>query len=51
MTISDCNLGTPIAAGPASATVPGPLFVSNVKSITLSNVVIAGVTYNSALTG
>jgi polygalacturonase len=51
VTISNCNLGTPIAAGPASATVPGPLFVSNVKSITLNNVVIAGVTYNSALSG
>ncbi len=51
VTISNCNLGTPIAAGPATSTTPGPVFVNNVKSITLSNVVIGGVTYNSALAG
>ena len=51
VTISNCNLGTPICTGPASTTTPGPVFVNNVKSITLSNVVIGGVTYNSALVG
>lgn len=51
VTISNCNLGTPICTGPATTTTPGPVLVSNVKSITLSNVVIGGVTYNSALVG
>ncbi|MCX4143065.1 glycoside hydrolase family 28 protein [Paraburkholderia sp. SEWSISQ10-3 4] len=51
VTISNCNLGTPICVGPATTTTPGPVFVSNVKSITLSNVVIGGVTYNSSLVG
>lgn len=51
VTISNCNLGTPICAGPATTTTPGRLFVNNVKAITLSNVVIGGVTYNSSLVG
>ncbi|SOF01638.1 Polygalacturonase [Burkholderia sp. OK233] len=51
VTISNCNLGTPICTGPATTTTPGPVFVSNVKAITLSNVVIGGVTYNSSLVG
>ncbi|WP_233832310.1 glycoside hydrolase family 28 protein [Paraburkholderia sp. ZP32-5] len=51
VTISDCNLGTPVCAGPASSTVPGPLFVVNTNGITLKNVVVAGTTYNSVLTG
>jgi polygalacturonase len=51
VTISNCNLGTPICTGPATTTTPGPVFVNNVKAITLSNVVIGGVTYNSSLIG
>ncbi len=51
VTISNCNLGTPICTGPASTTTPGPVFVDNVNSITLSNVVIGGVTYNTSLVG
>jgi polygalacturonase len=49
--ISNCNFGTPSAAGPASATVPGPIYAWNVNAITLSNVVIAGATLNTTITG
>jgi polygalacturonase len=51
VTISDCDLGTPVCMGPASSTVPGPLFVVHTNGITLKNVVVAGTTYNSVLTG
>jgi len=51
VTITNCNLGTPVCVGPASSTVPGPVFVANTNGITLNNVVIAGTTYNSVLTG
>jgi polygalacturonase len=47
--ISNCNFGTPTAAGPASATVPGPIYAFNVNGMTLSNVVIAGTTYNKVI--
>ncbi|MCZ2496891.1 endopolygalacturonase [Xylophilus sp. Kf1] len=49
VTISDCDFGTPSAAGPASATVPGPLYAFNVHDIVLKNVTIAGVAYNTTL--
>jgi polygalacturonase len=48
-TISNCNLGTPVAAGPASATVPGPIYAYNVNAIALNNVTIAGTVYNSTI--
>ncbi|WP_233803626.1 glycoside hydrolase family 28 protein [Paraburkholderia sp. HP33-1] len=51
VTISNCDLGTPVCVGPASSTVPGPIFVVNTNGITLNNVVVAGTTYNSVLTG
>ncbi|RAR52098.1 polygalacturonase [Paraburkholderia unamae] len=51
VTISNCNLGTPVCTGTASATTPGPIYVNNVNAIALSNVVIAGTTYNTSLTG
>ncbi|TKC86065.1 glycoside hydrolase family 28 protein [Trinickia terrae] len=51
VTISNCNLGTPICDGTASATTPGPIYVNNVNAITLSNVVIGGTTYNTKLVG
>jgi len=51
VTITNCNLGTPVCVGPASSTVPGPVFVANTNGITLNNVVIAGTAYNSVLTG
>ncbi|WP_242538574.1 glycoside hydrolase family 28 protein [Trinickia acidisoli] len=51
VTISNCNLGTPICSGTASPTNPGPVYAWNVNAITLSNVAIGGQTYNSALTG
>lgn len=49
VTISNCDFGTPTAAGPASATVPGPLYAYNVHDIVLQNVLIGGVTYNTTL--
>jgi polygalacturonase len=51
VTISNCNLGTPVSNGTASATNPGPFYVWNVDAITLSNVVIGATTYNTTLTG
>ncbi|WP_430362668.1 glycoside hydrolase family 28 protein [Trinickia sp. NRRL B-1857] len=51
VTISNCNLGTPVSNGTASATNPGPIYVWNVNAITLSNVVIGATTYNTTLTG
>jgi polygalacturonase len=51
VTISNCNLGTPVCSGTASATTPGPIYVNNVNAITLSNVVVGGTTYNTSLTG
>src|SRR5205823_4884129 len=42
VTITDCDFGTPAAAGPASATVPGPIYAYNVHDIVLKNVTIAG---------
>ncbi|WP_455328840.1 hypothetical protein [Paraburkholderia fungorum] len=43
--------GDAICTGPATTTTPGPVFANNEKAITLSNVVIGGVTYNSSLVG
>ena len=51
VTISNCNLGTPVSNGAASATTPGPIYVWNVNAITLSNVVIGTSTDNTTLTG
>jgi polygalacturonase len=47
--ISDCDFGTPAAAGPASATAPGPIYAYNVQSIQLKNVKIAGTVYNTTI--
>jgi polygalacturonase len=49
VTITDCDFGTPAAAGPASATVPGPIYAFNVSGIVLKNVTIAGVAYNTTI--
>ncbi|XAH26341.1 glycoside hydrolase family 28 protein [Xylophilus sp. GW821-FHT01B05] len=49
VTISDCDFGTPTAAGPASASVPGPIYAYNVHDIVLKNVKIAGTTYNTTV--
>jgi polygalacturonase len=49
VTITDCDFGTPTAAGPASATTPGPIYAYNVHDIVLKNVTIAGVVYNTTL--
>lgn len=51
VTISNCNLGTPVCSGTATATNPGPIYVNNVNAITLSNVMIGGTTYNTSLVG
>ena len=50
VTISDCDFGTPAAAGPASATTPGPIYAYNVHDIVLKNVKIAGTVFNSTVT-
>jgi hypothetical protein len=47
VTISNCNLGTAVCAGPANATTPGPIYAYNVNGIALKNVVIGGTTYNT----
>ena len=50
VTITNCNLGTPASAGPASATVPGPIYAYNVNGMVLKNVTISGTVYNSTVT-
>lgn len=49
VTIRDCDFGTPAAAGPASATVAGPIYAWNVNAISLNNVRIAGNTLNATV--
>jgi polygalacturonase len=49
VTIADCDFGSPIATGPASATVPGPIYAYNVHDITLRNTLIAGRTYDTTI--
>lgn len=49
VTISDCDFGTPVCVGPASATVPGPVYAFNVQALVLTNVVIAGSTCNTTI--
>jgi polygalacturonase len=47
--IVDCDFGSPIASGPASATVAGPIYAYNVHDITLVNTLIAGQTLNTTV--
>ena len=49
VTITDCDLGSPTAKGPASAATPGPIYIYNVKGLTLKNVKIGGETYDSVM--
>jgi polygalacturonase len=49
VTISNCNLGTAVCAGPASASTPGPIYAYNVNGIKLNNVVIGSTTYNTTV--
>jgi polygalacturonase len=49
VTISNCNLGTPVNNGTATATTPGPIYTYNVNGITLKNVIIGSTTYNTTL--
>ena len=49
VTITDCDFGTPLAAGPASATVPGPIYAYNVQDIVLQNVKIGGTIVNTTV--
>ena len=49
VTVRDCDFGTPAAAGPASATAPGPIYAYNVHDIVLNNVTIAGTVYNTTV--
>lgn len=50
VSIVNCDFGNPMATGPASATVPGPIYAYNVHDITLTNTLIAGQTYNTVVT-
>jgi len=49
VTISNCNLGTAVCAGPANPTTPGPIYAYNVNEISLDNVVIGSTTYNTTV--
>ncbi|MDR5739289.1 glycoside hydrolase family 28 protein [Caballeronia sp. LZ016] len=49
VTITNCDFGTPAAAGPATATSPGPIYAYNVHDIKLVNTVIAGQTLNQTV--
>jgi polygalacturonase len=49
LTITDCDLGSPTAKGPAGSAVPGPIYLYNARHITLQNVRIGGRTYNTVL--
>jgi polygalacturonase len=49
VTITDCDLGSPTARGPASPTTPGPIYVYNVHDITLRNVRVGNVILNTTL--
>jgi polygalacturonase len=49
VTITDCELGSPTAKGPGSPESPGPIYVYNVRDITLHNVRIGGVIFDTAL--
>ena len=44
VTITDCDLGSPVATGAA-----GPIYIYNVRDVRLRNVRIAGRTYNTVL--
>jgi polygalacturonase len=49
VTITDCDFGTPAAAGPASSSTPGPIYAYNVHDIVLKNVKIGATTYNTTV--
>jgi polygalacturonase len=49
VTITDCDLGSPTAKGPAGPSTPGPIYIYNVRDITLRNVRIGGQTYNAVM--
>ncbi|KND59908.1 Polygalacturonase [Candidatus Burkholderia verschuerenii] len=50
VTITNCDFGTPSAAGPATATTPGPIYAYNVHDIKLVNTLIAGTALNQTVT-
>ena len=49
VTITDCDLGSPTATGPAGASAPGPVYIYNVKGLTLKNVKIGGKRYDTVM--
>jgi len=49
VTVTDCDLGSPTAKGPASASAPGPIYIYNVKGLTLKNVKIGGKVYDTVM--
>ncbi len=49
VTLTDCDLGSPTAQGPAGASVPGPIYIYNARNIELRNVRIGGRTYSTVL--
>jgi polygalacturonase len=49
VTITDCDLGSPTAKGPAGPSAPGPIYIYNARDITLRNVRIGGRTYDTVM--
>jgi polygalacturonase len=49
VTITDCDLGSPAAKGPAGPSAPGPVYIYNARDITLRNVRIGGRTYDTVM--
>lgn len=49
VTLTDCDLGTPTAVGPAGTAAPGPIYVYNVRNVALRNVRIGGRLYHTTL--
>ncbi|WP_184096930.1 glycoside hydrolase family 28 protein [Silvimonas terrae] len=47
--IRDCNFGTPLAAGPASDTTPGPVYAWHMQGLTFNNVQIGDTLWNTTL--
>jgi polygalacturonase len=49
VTLTDCDLGSPTAKGPAGPSAPGPIYIYNARDITLRNVRIGGRTYDTIM--
>lgn len=49
VSISNCDFGSPVAAGPATVTSPGPIYAFNVSGLKLSDTLIGGAIYNTTI--